>query len=252
MRKLYTSGFILWMIVMVASCQPKAPDAQQIVDDAIAAHGGRQLDKAIVSFRFRDYLYRALRDNGAYVYSRTFTDSTGQRVYDVLQNSGFTRTINDQETSLPEERVKAFSNSVNAVIYFALLPYFLNDDAVIKEYLGEATIKGRPYHKVKVTFKQESGGEDHQDEYVYWFNKQTNIMDYLAYNYIEEDGSLGTRFREATNPRKVGGFLFQDYINYTSEEKDFNIENFDKAFEAGNLTKVSDINLEEIEVRTIE
>ncbi|HEY4651665.1 MAG TPA: DUF6503 family protein [Pontibacter sp.] len=231
------------------ACQQQIPSAQEIVDKAIAAHGGKKYDKGIIQFRLRDKLYRSLRDNGAFVYSRTFTDSTGQRVHDVLRNSGFTRTINYAEINLPEERKKAFSNSVNSVIYFALLPYFLNDAAVQKQYLGEATIKGEPYYKVKVTFTAENGGEDHEDEYVYWFHQQRHTMDYLAYNFREDDGSTGTRFREAINPRTIGGICFQDYSNYTSEEKDFRIENYDKAFESGKLKKVSDINLEEVQVR---
>jgi hypothetical protein len=249
MRILYISITIVFTLFLLSSCEPKAPSAQEIVDKAIATHGGEKLNKAIVTFKFRDYLYRALRDNGAYVYSRTFTDSTGQRVYDVLQNSGFTRTINDQKVDLPADKVKAYSNSVNGVIYFALLPYFLNDDAVQKEYLGEVTIKGEPYYKIKVTFAQDGGGEDHEDEYVYWFHQKNYTMDYLAYSFLVDGG--GTRFREAVNPRKVGGILFQDYANYAAEAKDFNIENYDRAFEAGTLKKISDINLEEIEVREL-
>jgi len=252
MRAFYTLVTLLLAILILAGCQPDAPTAQQIVDKAIEVHGGKTYDKSIIQFRLRDKQYRSLRDNGAFVYSRTFTDTTGQLVYDVLQNSGFTRTINNVKVELPDERKKAFSNSVNSVIYFALLPYFLNDDAVQKEYLGEVTIKGEPYYKLKVTFAQQGGGEDHEDEYVYWFHKQNYTMDYLAYSFKEDDGSIGTRFRDAVNPRKIGGILFQDYINYTSEEKNFKIENYDKAFEAGNLKKVSDINLEEIEVRTID
>lgn len=227
-------------------------DAQAIVDAAIAAHGGGQLDQGIVSFEFRDRQYRALRDNGAFVYSRTFTDdSTGQRIHDVLSNSGFKRTADDTPVELPQERQEAYSASVNSVIYFALLPYFLNDAAVQKEYLGEATIKGEPYHEIQVTFAADGGGEDHEDVYVYWIHQDRHTMDYLAYNFKEEDGSIGTRFREATNPREVGGVRFQDYNNYTSNEK-LPLENYDKAFEAGNLEKVSEINLENVEVRELE
>ena len=244
---LYTS-LILAILILSACDKSEKPDAQQIVDQAISAHGGEHLDKAVVTFNFRDRQYRALRDQGAYVYSRTFTDdSTGQRIHDVMSNSGFKRTADDVEVELPQERQEAFTASINGVVYFALLPYFLNDAAVQKEYLGEATVKGEPYHKVKVTFAQEGGGEDFEDEYVYWFHQQKHTMDYLAYSFKEEDGSEGTRFREAVNPRKVGGVLFQDYINYTSKEK-FPLQNYDKALEAGKLEKVSDINLEEIKV----
>jgi hypothetical protein len=246
----YTSR--LWLLVLllvVAACeQEQQPDAQQIVDQAIAVHGGEKYNNGVISFRLRERQYRVLRDGGAFVYSRTFEDSTGRRVHDVLRNSGFTRTINDEEVELPDERKQAFSNSVNSVVYFALLPYALNDAAVRKQYAGEATIKNQPYHKVKVTFVPEGGGESHEDVYVYWFHQQNHTLDYLAYSFKEDGG--GTRFREAVNPRTVGGIRFQDYVNYTTKTQ-VPLERYDKLFEAGKLEKVSDIILEEIQVSNL-
>ncbi|PRY16551.1 hypothetical protein CLV24_101398 [Pontibacter ummariensis] len=235
----------LFLLVMGCS-ETEDTKAQEVVDAALAAHGGSQLDEGVVSFKLRDKRYRALRDKGAYLYSRTFTnDSTGEFVHDVLRNSGFERTVDNEPVSLSAEKEKAYAASVNSVIYFALLPYFLNDPAVQKEYLGEATVKGEPYHKVRVTFAKEGGGEDYEDEYVYWFHQQRHTMDYLAYSFVEDGG--GTRFREAVNPREVGGVRFQDYVNYTTKE-DFPLQNYDRAFEAGKLEKVSDIVLEEVKV----
>ena len=247
--KLNSLLYLLLFVIATVSCQSnQQPDAQQLVDEAIAAHGGAKYDRGVVSFKLRDRQYRALRDGGAFVYSRTFTDSTGQRVHDVLRNSGFTRTVNGVEVELPEEKQKAYAASVNSVIYFALLPYFLNDPAVQKAYLGEVTIKGEPYYKVKVTFTQEGGGESHEDVYVYWFHQQRHTMDYLAYSFKEDGG--GTRFRQATNPRTINGIRFQDYVNYTLKE-DLPLGNYDRAFEAGKLEKVSDIVLEAVEVREL-
>lgn len=247
----YTLLLLALMAFSTSCTKEETPEAQATVDAALAAHGAENLEQGVVTFRFRDRQYRALRDNGAFVYSRTFTDSTGQRVYDVLSNSGFKRTVNDAEVALPEERQQAYGESVNSVIYFALLPYFLNDAAVQKEYLGEATIKGQPYHKVKVTFAQEGGGEGFEDEYVYWFHQQRQTLDYLAYSFQENGG--GTRFREAVNPREIGGIRFQDYNNYSTADngKGFPIENYDRAFEAGKLEKLSEVNLEGVQVSKI-
>jgi hypothetical protein len=240
------------LILFVASCsEPKETNVQEIVDAVIAKHGGDNLDKSIVTFKFRDKQYRALRDNGAFVYSRSFVDdSTRQNIHDVLSNSGFKRSIDDAEVDLLQEKKDAYTASVNSVIYFALLPYFLNDAAVQKEYLGEAVVKGASYHKVKVTFAKENGGEDFEDEFVYWFHTQNNTLDYLAYSYKEKDG-IGTRFREAVNPREIGGVRIQDYNNYTAP-KELPLENFDKAFEAGKLEKVSEINLEDVKVSRLQ
>ncbi|GAB3820403.1 DUF6503 family protein [Pontibacter rugosus] len=245
----YTLLLLATLLAFAACSEEKEPRAQAIVDAALAAHGAENLEQGVVSFRFRDTQYRALRDNGAFVYSRTFTDSTGQRVHDVLSNSGFKRTVQDQAVGLTEEKQQAYSASVNGVIYFALLPFSLNDAAVQKQYIGEASINGEPYHKVKVTFTQQGGGEDFEDEYVYWFHQQKHTMDYLAYNFTQNGG--GSRFREAVNSRTIGGIRFQDYNNYKAADKDFPIENYDRAFEAGKLEQVSEINLEEVQVGTL-
>ncbi|RAU82352.1 hypothetical protein DP923_11235 [Pontibacter arcticus] len=236
------------MLFFILGCSEKQPDAQQIVDEAIAVHGGEKYKKSVVSFRLRDRQYRALRDGDAFVYSRTFTDSTGARVHDVLQNSGFRRSINDTTVAVPEDKQKAYSASVNAVVYFAQLPYYLNDAAVQKKYLGETTIAGEPYNKVEVTFQQEGGGEGYEDVYVYWFHQKRHTMDYLAYSFKENGG--GSRFRKAVNAREVGGIRFQDYLNYTSKTP-IKLEEYDKAFEAGKLEQVSEINLEEVKVGEI-
>jgi hypothetical protein len=48
-------------------------------------------------------------------------------------------------------------------------------------------------------FGQDGGGKDFDDEFHYWINKQTHKIDYLAYNYQNDDG--GVRFRICFNTR---------------------------------------------------
>jgi len=248
----------LMLLLFLVSCNSKKPeqntgsssklnDPQVIVDKAIAAHGGDKFLQLQVAFDFRDKHYESTRRDGLYTYTRSFSDTTGQ-VKDVLTNTSFTRTINGQVKDLPAERVKAFSASVNSVIYFALLPFGLNDPAVNKEYLGSATIKNIPYHKIKVTFKQEGGGTDFQDEFLYYINHKTFVLDYFAYTYQTDGG--GIRFRQAINPQQIGGVLFQDYINFepVGEIKFWEIE---KEFEAGKLKELSRIELKNIQVKAL-
>ncbi|GAB3832132.1 hypothetical protein GCM10028895_49420 [Pontibacter rugosus] len=137
---------------------------------------------------------------------------------------------------------------MNSVIYFALLPYGLNDAAVNKAYLGKTSIKGQPYHKIKVTFDLEGGGSDHEDEYIYWIHPAKYTMDYLAYSFQVNEGGL--RFREAHNRRNMKGVLFADYVNYEAASDTVTLEKMDVAFENGGLRKLSDINLKNITFQT--
>jgi len=234
-----------------ASASSEPSQSQQIINQAIVVHGGVPLYEASeVEFDFRDRHYQSTRRGGKFTYERIFTDSIGQNVHDILTNEGLTRTVNGQPVSLSAKDSAAYSNSVNSVIYFALLPYFLNDPAVNKDYLGESTVRGEPYHKIKVTFQQEGGGKDYEDEFVYWFHQDQHTMDYLAYNYQTEGG--GARFREAYNVRTVNGLRFADYYNYKPQEKRMDVENFDRLFEQDSLELLSEINLEGVEVRRLE
>lgn len=218
---------------------------QQVVDDAIETHGGSAYESFLLEFDFRDRRYTAARNGGVFRYTREFTDSTGT-IRDVLSNDGFIRYRNNVRVDLKREREQAFTRSVNSVIYFALLPFGLNDKPVNKEWLGETVIKGEPYDAVRVTFDKTGGGEDHQDVFLYWFHREKHTMDYFAYSY-ETDGG-GLRFREAINPRTKNGILLQDYINYRPEDESVPIDSLKSMFESDQLKKLSEIRMENLKV----
>ncbi|MGV3502534.1 MAG: DUF6503 family protein [Adhaeribacter sp.] len=246
-------SFFLLSCLLIVSCNaPQAGNepssaARAIIDQAIAAHGGKKFEALEVAFDFRGRHYRSSRKGGLYTYERAFHDSTGA-VKDVLNNQGFTRTINGTPVHLPEERVEAFTSSVNSVLYFALLPFGLNDPAVIKQLVDTVTIHQVPYLKVKVSFKAEGGGKDFQDEFLYWVNQKTHTMDYLAYTYATDGG--GIRFRQAVNARQVAGIRFQDYINYEAAPT-IDFLQIDRLFEAGQLKELSRIELENLQVKPL-
>lgn len=242
-RRLLNALCYFFFFSLLSSCGDQK--AKSIVDAGIEAHGGSAYQSFLLEFDFRDIHYTAARDGGIFSYTREFTDSTG-RIKDVLNNSGFTRYRNDSPLTLTKGRAGAFTRSVNSVIYFALLPFGLNDDAVIKKWIKETTIKGEPYDVVRVTFHQTSGGDDHDDVFLYWFHQEKNTMDYLAYSYKTDGGGL--RFREALNPRTKGGMLLQDYINYKPADETVPLDDLEAMFVSGDLQKFSNINLENTSV----
>jgi len=237
----------LVFLLMLQSCETKS-EAQKIVDQSIAAHGGQLFEKAKITFDFRDRNYQIFKSPNSFEYIREFTDSTGQ-VRDVLNNEGFQRTINGEPVQLTEERTGAFSRSVNSVAYFAFLPYGLNDPAVFKTYLGEDEIDGKTYHLVKVTFSEDGGGEDFDDIFLYWFDKETFLIDYLAYSYHTDGG--GVRFRKAIQQHSVNGLIFKDYENYKPENKNTPVDQMGNLYKEGKLELLSEILLENIQVELL-
>ena len=243
--KLVFSVAVLASVLIFSSCESKS-EAEKIVNKSIVAHGGEAYENSKIEFDFRDIHYSILKTPDRFEYIREFEDSTGY-VKDVLNNSGFVRTVNDVKIdTLSEEWIGKYTRSVNSVAYFAYLPYGLNDPAAIKTYEGMTEIKGEEYHLIKVTFAQEGGGEDFEDEFLYWIGKDDYIMDYMAYYYLTDGG--GVRFRSVSSVNEAGGIRFQNYLNLKPEVEKTPVDSMQSLYLAGKLEVLSEINLENIKV----
>ena len=88
-------GFCCALLFLVWSCenwgplsQKKTPKhkAQEIIDQAIIAHGQHLFENSTLSFLFRDKQYSARRSDAEYVYTRSFKDGS-ELIEDILINS---------------------------------------------------------------------------------------------------------------------------------------------------------------------
>jgi len=219
--------------------------AQSSIDKAIEVTCQGNCDQATIQFTFRGKKYKSERTNGSFRLERIFTDSTGS-YQDILTNEEFLRYRNDSIVKLQDSTVMELRNSVNSVHYFAQLPYGLNAPAAQKKLVGDTAIRGLPYYEISVTFSEEGGGTDYEDRFMYWINKKTYTVDYLAYSYAVNGG--GIRFREAYNPRTVNGIRFVDYNNYKPADLNHALTDLPDLFEKGQLTLLSKIELEDVTV----
>ena len=188
-----------------------SPEATALLAKALQAHGGDRYESAHYQFVFRDKTYTFKNDGASYRYERV-QEKEGAKIKDVLDNGELVRTVDGKPVDLTDKLRRGISESINSVIYFATLPHKLTDASVNIEYGGEVLIKDFKYETLNVTFDQEGGGVDHEDQYRYWINLATGRIDYLAYNY--QTGKGGVRFREAYHSRKEEGIVFQNYVNY--------------------------------------
>jgi hypothetical protein len=242
---LFIGAFIL------TSCKDQKPTdlnlAQKVVDKAINRVGGPQIKNSEIAFDFRDLHYKAFRNGWRFQYERIKKDSLNE-IKDILSNTGFQRFVNDSLVSVSDSMAIKYTSSVNAVHYFSILPFGLNDKAVNKYNLGTVDVKGKSYFKIRVTFDEDGGGEDFDDVFVYWIDAKTYEVDYLSYSYEEDNNDIGLRFREAYNRRTVNGLTFADYNNYKPSDTLATVENMDSLFEANKLKLLSKIELENIKV----
>ncbi len=234
---------LLLLAFLILSCSKTESEftAQQIIDKSIKASGADKVSQSKIAFTFRDKVYLATRNNGQFEFTRSF-DS----IKDVLSNTGFMRFIHGEQVVLTDSVANNTKNSVNSVHYFSVLPFGLNDAAVQKKILPSVVIKGQPYYKIEVRFSEEGGGEDFEDVFVYWVHQKSFLIHYLAYEFHTNGG--GFRFREVTSEEIIAGIRFVNYANYKPNKQITDVKIIDSLFIAGNLNKVSDIILKNIQV----
>ena len=232
----------LLFFAALAACNAHK-DAQTLIGQAITAHGGDAWQNKTITFDFRNFHLMLQQQGGTFRYERTHADSAGVVIREVLTNNSFSRSLNGVAQKLDTAQTGKYSRAVNSVAYFVLLPFKLRDPAVVADYVGETTLEGKKYDKVRVRFKADGGGKDHGDTFCYWFNRQTHTLDYLAYS------DEGPRFRKAINPQTIGGVRFQDYINYKGNDNDTTAStNYDRKYAAGQFTELSRIENKHIRV----
>lgn len=218
--------------------------SEAIIDSAVAYHSGDLYNHMSMSFNFRGTIYGVERDGGEFSYTAQYSDSLGRHRRE-LTNAGFESYLNGKRIPLSAKDSIGRAGTVNSVVYFVVLPAPLLDEAVRSEYLGTEEIDGQTYYKVRVTFASDGGGEDHEDIYLYWFDTDNYRMDYLAYSFDVNEG--GTRFRRAFNPRRLNGFLFQDYVNYRGPASPDSLEYISELYRAGDLDSLSVVEIDSLQ-----
>lgn len=224
----------------------KSEKAQEIMKKAIVYHGDSSYEDQEFRFVFRGGEYSFVHfGDGRYAYTSSKKNKAGELIEVFMSNGDFIYKVDGKETELDEKRKRGVSNGLNSVIYFASLPYKLQDKSVFMEYIRKIKIKGVQYDEIEVRFQEEGGGDDFTDVFRYWVSRENSKIDYLAYVY--HTGKGGVRFREAYNERRVGGVLFQDYNNYKTD-KDTPLDDWAKMFEKGEMELLSKIETESVKV----
>lgn len=251
--KYIVSLFLLSLLLISISCQSgdskqdtktNLSQSEAIIDEAIEAMGGNQLNSAYIQFDFRGQKVSYQNHSGTFLYARTFQDTASNQIIDTLTNTEFIRYKNGQRLPLTEEEAAELSGGINSIIYFAFLPYRLLDPAVQSEYINQVNIKGKTYHKIQVTFTQEGGGQDYDDEFLYYFDTEDLSLDYLAYQYHVHGGGL--RFRVGYNERVTQGLKFRDYLNLKGDIETMDFNKIETYYEEGLLKELSKIEIKNL------
>lgn len=226
--------------------EPTGPSAAAKLRATIVAHGADRLADARVDFSFRGTPYRMTRVAGRFTYER-WREVDGEPVHERLDNRGFRATRAGEALPLEPQAADARGRGLNSVVYFASLPYGLEDPAVRATDLGPSTLEGRPVDRIEVRFAAEGGGHDHDDVFVYWLDAQTHRLAALAYRF--HTGKGGVRLRRVAGTVVAGGVTFTQWDNYGLDGADLpELTALPDLQAKGALPRLSSIVLEDVRI----
>lgn len=232
-----------------ARAEPAPPAqiaAKELLAEAVQSAGLRAPRGLEVRFSFRGTPYQLWLDGQRAIYRRQVTLPNGTVRTDRLEGDRFTSSVGGEPVELKPADAAALRRSLNSVAYFALLPRPLEDEAVIARSLGSTRLEGQDWDTVEIRFREEGGGEDHDDVFRYWIHPETHRLGYLAYTF--ETGEGGVRLRKATRYHEVDGVVLVDWANHGRPGHGITLDQAVEDFEAGRLPPLSTIALEDLAV----
>ena len=230
--------------------EPPLGSRLEIVDRAIDHHGGERYASSETRLSLCSKsgcsTIVALADGGRFALTVTAAVDEGKRRVRIT-NETVEQWTDGEPVEIPADRRQALRDWVMARVYFAFLPYRLNDPSVYKQDLGLEAWGDRELRRVRVTFAPGSS-TDAEDVFVFWLDPETARVEQFAYSYTRGKGGL--RFRRGVNYRRIGGILFFDQENLGVDGPGFSVDELDPAF-VERMRHVSTVELRDVAVRAL-
>jgi hypothetical protein len=103
----------------------------------------------------------------------------------------------------------------NLMFYFYAMPFILSDDGIVYEESKPLLFEGKSYPGIKISY--ETGiGESPDDEYVLYYDADTNQMEWLSYTvtYFSKEKAKEFHFIKYSNWQIVEGLLLPQTLTW--------------------------------------
>lgn len=107
----------------------------------------------------------------------------------------------------------------NLMFYFYAMPFILADDGIVYSDADDLTIEGKNYPGIRISY--EGGvGESPEDEYVLYYDSDTNKMEWLGYTvtYFTKEKAKEWHFIKYSDWQEVDGLLLPETMTWHNVE----------------------------------
>lgn len=177
------------------------------------AHGGLENWKAMQSLEFT-----IPNDHGDEV-----TTTHLQTRKSLITMPNHTIGYNGKDVWLHNKDTTAYKGNAkfyyNLMFYFYAMPFVLADDGINYENVEPLVFEDKSYPGMKISY--DTGvGESPDDEYIVYFDSETNTMAWLAYTvtYFSKEKSKAFRFIKYNDWQTVNGLLLPERLTWYNYE----------------------------------
>ncbi|MDD7884918.1 DUF6503 family protein [Flavivirga sp. 57AJ16] len=211
-------------IILLVSCKNKAKEAvsyskeninvttsayPEKISRVFKAHGGIDAWNTMQSLTFT-----MVKPNGEEV---TTTDLKSRK--SLIEMPKHTIGFNGKDIWLHAKDTTAYKGNAkfyyNLMFYFYAMPFVLADDGIIYKEAEPLEFEGKSYPGIKISY--ESGvGESPEDEYVLYYDPETNQMAWLSYTvtYFSKEKSKKFKFIKYSDWQTVEGLLLPKTLTW--------------------------------------
>lgn len=131
--------------------------------------------------------------------------------------------FNGKEVWLKDKTDKTYKGNskfyYNLMFYFYAMPFILADDGIHYENVDPLVFEGKSYPGIKITYEK-GIGESPDDEYILYYDAETNKMAWLAYTvtYFSHAKSKEFNFIKYSDWQTVEGLLLPKTITWYNQE----------------------------------
>ncbi|OEK08906.1 hypothetical protein A8C32_00230 [Flavivirga aquatica] len=124
--------------------------------------------------------------------------------------------LKDKDTAVYKGKPKFY---YNLMFYFYAMPFILSDDGIVYEDVKPLEFEGKSYPGIKISYNA-GVGESPEDEYILYYDAETNKMEWLGYTvtYFSKKKGKEFHFIKYSNWQTVDGLILPETLTWYNYE----------------------------------
>ncbi len=222
----------LVILVLVTSCKNNTKETEKSIDystetldattsiypenisNVFDAHGGLDAWNSMQSFEFT-----IQKPNGNEV-----TTTSLKNRWSLIEMPKHAIGYNGEDVWLHSKDTAAYKGAnvkfyYNLMFYFCAMPFVLADDGIIYSDVEPLVFEGKSYPGIKISY-EDGVGESSEDEYILYYDSETNKMAWLSYTmtYFSKEKSDTFTYIQYGEWETVQGILLPKHITWYNKE----------------------------------